>query len=364
MQVKKLLTSVLCLSLAFSMLTACDKKDNTDSGTTTTTTSSVDGIEPVIEPEYEYSFPTFLENKDAISLFSNLIFTSFDSRTASVAVTEQPFENATCEQSFLDNSYYSYVSGNKKGLLDAEGNVVLAANYNEIAMIRPDAFLLTNEQGEEKFAFINENGILTTEQEGKHSWFLSAEPIRINQATDSETNVVSYYIEAANGKVIYDKYWDYLEPASLDTAASASYSAYIGDAYYFIVFDKYYNYRIYEGSYATVEMYAKGQFGSCFVLSIDDFNEISSMIDSFGIASGAKVSPTNPKTDYVKFTFGNTASNKKMVTISADGYVYTEAIDPEDASPYKYFTLVDKLCFKDIMSWIDSELSKEYVKSR
>ncbi len=361
---RKLLAMSLCLSVVLATFTACDSKDSSGSSSTTTTTSSVDGIEPVVEPEYDYSFPEFLEDKDSISLFSNLIYTSFDSRTASVAVTEQPFENATCEQAFLENSYYSYVSGNKKGLLDAEGNVVLAANYTEIAIIRPDAFLLTNEQGEEKYAYISENGILTSEQDGKNGWFTSPEPLKINQATDSETNIVSYYLEAANGKVVYDKYWDYIEPTLLDTAASASFSAYIGDAYYFIIFDKYYNYKIYEGSYATVEVYAKGQYGSCFVLSIDDFNEISSMIDSFGISPDKRVSPTSPQTDYVKFTFGNTASNKKLVTISADGFVYTESMNPEDGTSYKYFSLVDKICFVDIMDWISDELSHEYVRTR
>lgn len=364
MLIKKLLAASLCLSVAVVSLAACDKKDSSENSSTTTTTSSVDGIEPVIEPDYDYSFPTFLEDKDSISLFSNLIYASFDSRTASVTVTEQPFENATCEQAFLGNAYYSYVSGDKKGLLDADGNVAVAANYTEISIVRPDTFLLTNEAGEEKYAFVSENGIITTEPDGKNSWFTSAEPLKISQATDSETNIVSYYLEAANGKVIYDKYWDYIEPTVLDTPSSASFSAYIGDAYYFIVFDKYYNYKIYEGSYATVEVYAKGKYGSCFVLSINDFNEISSMIDSFGISSDSRVSPINQNVDYVKFTFGNTASNKKLVTISADGYVYTESMNPEDGTSYKYFTLVDKMCFADIMSWINDELSGEYVKSR
>lgn len=361
MPFKKLLTAIACMLLVMSALSACDSSGTSSNAETTTTTSSVDGIEPVTEPEYDYSFPEFLANKDAISIFSNLIYSSFDSRAASVSVTQQPFDDVTCEQSFLNNIYYSYISGNKKGLLDAHGNVALAANYTEIVMIRPDTFLLTNEAGEERYAFISENGIITTEPDGKNSWFLNSEPLKINKATDNETNAVSYYLEAANGKVVYDKYWDYLEPTSLDTAASAAYSAYLGDAYYFIVFDKYYNYKIYEGSYATVEVYAKGQYGSCFVLSIDDFNEISSMIDSFGITQSAKASPTNNKTDYVKFTFGNTASNKKLVTISADGFVYTEAMDSEDATAYKYFSLVDEICFTDVMNWIDDELSKEYI---
>lgn len=360
MLIKRVIAAVLCLCVATACLSGCNDKESS-SAQTTTTTSSVDGIEPVVEQEYEYSFPSFLENKDAISLFSNLIYTSFDARASASAVTEQPFENYECEYSFLDGSYYSYKSDNKRGLLDSEGNVILSAGYSEIVMIRPDAFLLTTEAGEEKYAFIGENGIVTTEGDGKNNWFTLAEPLKISQTSDNEASTVSYYLEAANGKVVYDKYWDVLEPVSLDTTGVASYSAYLGDSYYYIVFDKYYNYKIYEGSYAVVEVFVDGKYGSCYVLNIDDFHEISSMIDSFGNISGSRPSPTSEDTDYVKFTFGNTASNKSSVTVSADGFVYTESIDSEDGIYKKYFAIVDKMCFSDIVNWINTELSKEYV---
>ncbi len=352
--------AVVCMS----MLSSCDSENQSSIAETSTPDSTVDGIEPVVEQEYEYAFPEFLTNKDAISLFSNLVYSSFDARNVTAAITEQPFENVQCEMSFLDGTYYSYLSDNKRGLLDAEGNIVVVAAYTEIVMIRPDAFMLVNELGEEKLAFVGENGIINTKENGKNNWFTSAEPLKIVQATNNEDNTVTYFLQAANGKVVYDKYWDYLEPTVLDTPASATYSAYLGDAYYFIVFDKYYNYKIYEGSYATVEVFVDGQYGSCFVLSIGDFNEISSMIDSFGSFSGAKASPQQQNTDYVKFSFANSSSKKKTVTISEDGFVYTEAIDPEDGTSYKYFTLVDKICFTDVIDWINGELSKEYVKTK
>lgn len=347
-----------------SILSSCKNENSSSVAETSTPDSTVDGIEPVIEQEYEYAFPEFLTNKDAISLFSNLVYSSFDARNVTAAITEQPFENIQCEMSFLGGTYYSYLSDNKRGLVDAEGNIVVVAAYTEIVMIRPDAFMLVNELGEEKLAFVGENGIILTEENGKNNWFTSAEPLKIVQSTDNEDNTVTYFLQAANGKVVYDKYWDYLEPTVLDTPASATYSAYLGDAYYFIVFDKYYNYKIYEGSYATVEVFVDGQYGSCFVLSIDDFNEISSMIDSFGSFSGAKASPQLQNTDYVKFSFANSSSKKKTVTISEDGFVYTEAIDPEDGTSYKYFTLVDKICFTDVIDWINGELSKEYAKTK
>ncbi len=360
MFLKRALTAMLCLSLTAAILSGCDKND-TSSTTTTTTTTSVDGISPVVEQEYEYSFPSFLENKDAISLFSNLTYSSFDARSASSPVTEQPFENAECENSFLNGTYYSYKSDNKRGLLDSEGNVLLSAGYSDIVMIRPDTFLLTNEAGDEKYAFVGENGIVTTEEDGKNNWFTLAEPLKISQTSDNEASTVSYYLEAANGKVVYDKYWDVLEPVTLDTAGVASYSAYLGDAHYYIVFDKYYNYKIYEGSYALVEVFVDGKFGSCYILSIEDLNEISSMIDSFGNISGTKPSPTSEDIDYVKFTFGNTPGNKSAITISADGFVYIEAIGSEDGIYKKYFSIVDKMCFSDVINWINSELSKEYT---
>lgn len=356
---KKTLAVLLCWSVCLS-LCACNKSDSSESETVTETTASVDGIEPVTPEKPTYSFPQFLKNNaDSISIYSNVVFNSFDSQTMNATVGEQPFKSVKCDMSFASGAYYRYYSEDKKGLVDAEGNVMLNAGYSQIVMIRPDAFLLTAEDGTESYAFIDENGIITTEGDGKNNWFMSETPLQLLATEATDNQPITYYLEAANGKVVYNKYWDYMESNNLDIPCTASYSAYLGDAYFYIVFDKYYNYKIYEGSYATVEVYAEGSYGSCFILDSDDYAEITSMLDSFGTSSKPKASPTTPNTDYVKFVFGN--AKKSAVTISSDGFCYTEELS-EDGVSYKYFSLLSEQCFADIIKWINTTLSKEYVK--
>lgn len=349
--------AAICLVTALFSLSACKGSGDDDSSAVTTTAPSTDGVPPVVQEQATYSFPQFfVDNKDNISLYSNLVYNSFDSQTANTAVAEQPFASLTCETSFLDGRYYSYITGDKKGIVGADGNIMLSAAYTEISLVRPDTFLLVTDNGSESFAIIEESGVITPVAEGETIWFETETPVQIKSSEDNDNT--TYYLESARGKTVYNTYWDYLEPISLDIASTAAFSAYDDDGYYYIVFDKYYNYKVYEGSYATVEVFVGGQYGNCFILSSEHLNQISTMIDSFGTVSGSVSSPNDPAADYVKFVFGNT---KSEVTISSSGFCYTEEINPEDGMSHKYFTIVDKLCFADVIDWIDKELSQEYV---
>lgn len=362
MEIKRLASLAVCAAVSAGFLCSCSGKGGGEAGVTTTAQGIDDGVEPVVQETPSYSFPSFfIDNKDDISLYSNLIYSSFDSPVMNVALSEaeQKFDSIVCEMSFRDGEYYSYVLDGKRGLVNADGSIMLSASYAEIALVRPDTFLLRDEAGEEKYAYIEESGVVTVDEDGSGSWFTGEQPVQIKITDDTESGTTSYYLESARGRTIYNKYWDYIEPVLLDISSIAAYSAYDGDAYYYIVFDKYYNYKVYEGSYATVELFVDGQYGSCFVLSNEDYNEISSMINSFGATARSVSAPTDPNADYVKFVFGGT---KLTVTLSEDGFCYTEEIGAEDGISRKYFTIVDRLCFSDVVNWIDTKLSQEYVR--
>lgn len=358
---KRALTLALCAACVAcsAQLSACSSQDDSDDSINSTVTSSVDGIEPVETERPEYSFPSFLkDNAENISVFSNVVYNSFDPAQMNVSVEQQPIEAADCDLSFLNGAYYSYISGGNKGIMDAEGKILLSANYTQIAMVRPDTFLLTNPLGEESYAFIDENGMITTDSGSGRNWFELEEPVAIKVSESNESQAGKYYLEAANGRIINNQYWDYVEPTNLSLASAAAYYAVDGDARYYIVFDKYYNYKLYECSYATVEVSISGEYGSCFILDNEDYSEIRSMINSFGVSDKQKSSPTDKACDYVKFNF---ADMRSSYTISSDGFCYTETVSDEGAN-FKYFSIVDPLCFSDIVGWIDSTLSKEYLK--
>ena len=362
MDVKRL--AAVCVMLTAAVFCSCSGKSSDDSSFVTTTAPSTDEVPPVQQETPKYTFPSFfVDDVDNISLYRNLVANSFDSQKMNAAVTEQPFSSMTCETSFLSGTYYSYVSGDKKGIVSADGNIMLSANYTEIVLVRPDTFLLTTDSGAQVYAMIEENGVITPVEEGGYVWFESEDPIQIKLTTEDDdagqTGAQQYYLESARGKIVYSTYWDYIETITLDIPSTAAFSAYLGEQYYYIVFDKYYNYKIYEGSYGTVEVSVGGQTGRCFILSSEHLNEISSMLDSFGAVNGSVSVPGSSSSDYVQFVFGNT--NRSEITISSDGFCYIEEIDPEGMS-HKYFTVVDKLCFSDVVNWIDKELSQEYTE--
>lgn len=345
------------------MTTSCNETTHVADDSTVTVSGIGDGIDSVVPIDITYNFPQFLNDTDDISLFSNLIFNSFDYDTSNVKVTKQPFENLICVTSFLNGEYYSYRDGLKLGIVDKNGQVMLSAGYSEISMVRNDAFLLSRENSDEHiYAFINEKGKVSLDAWNKANWFTMETPIRISQTAENEDGKQLYFLETQNGKVVYDKYWDSLAVASFESAATEAYSGYIDGSFYFVLFDKYYNFKVYEGSYANVEVMIGGKYGSCYILSKKHYDEINTMFDSFGVKDTPRTVSSEKGSDYVKFTFSTKSSLRSSVTISPDGLCYVEATSPEDKKQYKYFNAVDKECFLSVIEWINKNLSEEYTK--
>ena len=59
---------------------------------------------------------------------------------------------------------------------------------------------------------------------------------------------------------------------------------------------------------------------------------------------------------------GLNEKNKQVITISSDGYCFTDNTAVSDSAvDNKYFSYLDKESFVSIVLWIEQVLSKEYV---
>ncbi|MBR1723788.1 MAG: hypothetical protein IJ723_02035, partial [Ruminococcus sp.] len=163
-----------------------------------------------------------------------------------------------------------------------------------------------------------------------------------------------------DGVQIYDTEWvsfERLDPGSLDTQKSceAVYKASAGSASYYITFDKFYNLTIYECEYGFVRMQLRGKQAECYLLDQEHYKDLRTLIGSFGNESrSAKVS-AEAENDYIQVTLGTADDDKETVTISPDGFCFTETADGG-----KYFGVMDPETFTDLVSWIDGTLSTEY----
>ncbi len=362
MYFKKILAAVLCGAVLAAVLTSCQEDESRAASSIGDSTSSgVNSVVPPVEIK-DYSFPEFMEKIDTTDVLSNQVYSSFNRDELVREVEEQPFEGYSCIECYLD-AYYVFEDNGFVGIINELGTVVLEADTYVSAELVSNELVRLNYPERSGMAadYLQISGGYGRLVEYNE---FDSENITISTVYDSEAGTELYELRA-NGEVVYDKIWDSIEEISIEDidtnkAATAVYKASSGGQHYFIVFDNYYNFEVYEGVYGLIRLKVGDVYGECYILDADDYSELDQMIDSFGSESYASVPEGDENLDYIQIVFGLSAQDRVQVTISADGYCFTDNLTHNRQPTNKYFSVLSRETFIDLVNWVDSTLSQEY----
>lgn len=313
-----------------------------------------------------YSFPEFLENTDKLDRFGRLIYDSFDKRPAEVTDETETPEGYYCDQSYLDGKLFRFWNGSQCGLTDQTGSVILEDNYSSVEMVRSDLFRLTGTDGSISLAKVDASGNVTLADDGSCDWVfqknqLSIEQIAVNEQENGQDKPegTKYALVTPDKANVYNTYFDSIAvfpEDKLDVDCEYSFSAHAGGSYFIILFDKYYNYTVYEGSYGSVEVSVDGKKGACDVFSHDHFMQLSSLTASFSYTSSEEV--PDKEGDYVLVTFGSDENVTAYAKFFNDGYCEITSFTEGNTGKAEY--KVSAEAFADLVDWVDKMLSSEF----
>ncbi|SEK19093.1 hypothetical protein SAMN05216469_10119 [Ruminococcus albus] len=326
----------------------------------------------------DYKFPEFLNDIKQPDSLSRPVYVSFALSEYVSEVTEQPFEGYECSQ-MIENSLYVFSEGKYKGLLNIKGRVVLKADtYTSISLCSPGTLMLSRDKelnAPDEYMAFNIYGTvravstpefkpdnISIEEETKYK------PVASNE---DEARYKAYNLTMGDGITVGEGSayvdWDKIESVSAQSInTSRPYNAYYrvqkGEEIYYICFDRFYNYTIYNGAYGFVRMKVGEGYGGCYILDHEDYSELNKLIESFGESGPVKSPSKDTGLDYVQIETGYGTDDIVTMTISADGYCFTEHLGSGDQQPQKYFTILDKESFVSLVKWVDQVLSEEYKK--
>lgn len=371
------ITIALCCAAGTLSLSACTVGESSSSGGKVTTSAAETENKPEKVEIKSYEFPEFLNDIKQPDMLANPVYSSFKTSDHVKEVEEQPFDDYTCT-AVIDDVLYVYQSGKYKGLLSLSGNEIIEADtYAEITAVSDGLLVLSRNKelnAPDEYAYFNENGTVTMADDFSYD---SANVI-INEkisydnegASDGKnTEKKTSEIILPGGRKITDGgdlgEWDSVEEVKIDSVDttkvfSGYYKAVKDNDYYFICLDRYYNYTIYNGAYAFVRLKVGSVYGECYILSGGDYRELTKMIKSFGSSNAVKTPSKDPALDFIQIEFGYNGDDKKIITISADGFCFTDNTAAKDQTVNKYFTKLDKESFVSLVQWVDQVLSKEY----
>lgn len=368
------IAAVMCFAL-----TACEKKNEpADSSSSSGKASDVSSVSdnsasPSKVILKDYKFPPFLATLEDPDILSREVYQSFSKKKTEVAVKQQPFADCTCI-SMIAEKIYTYSEGKYMGVLSADGKTLLKADkYNRITAVSDDIIMCTfveNDKDSSELYRVYENGTVSKIEKKD----LSADHIAVSEFSEVDQNTgetfKKQYIQTANGKNVEfpegNYLWDTAEktdPQKIRTGKTyrSYYKVSRNGASYYICFDEYQNYVIYEAAYAKIRLKVGNVSGECYVQSFDDYTELSRMVKSFGKAEAATTPDSNETLDYIQITFGLNSPDQQEITVSSDGWCLVDNITHTNQPDNKYFACYDKDSFVSLVLWVDEVISKEYA---
>lgn len=376
---KKKLTALIC-ACALVMCTAACSKESTPSATVQTTTTAADSKPSAGKVELKsYEFPEFLGDIKSPDMLANPVFSSFDAKNYVTEPEKQPFEDYECT-ALIGDTLYVYKSDRFVGLLNKSGDVVLEADTYASITAGSDGFLVLSRDKElnspDDHAYFDTAGNVTMSDKyefNADSIFIREKQVTVPAGTGgaSDTSKMVYEFVLPDGTAVSDDSglgeFDSIEPVKIDDidttkVFSAYYKAVKDGAHYFVCFDKYYNFTIYNGAYGYIRLKVGEDYGECYILNGNDYTELNRMLESFGDSGSAKAPGSDQGMDFIQIELGYNSADRKQVTISADGYCLTDFLTANEQPMNKYFSRLDKESFVSLVQWVDQVLSLEYTE--
>lgn len=346
-----------CMLLACFMLAGCSSDEGSrgeNEGLAVVDNGS--GRYSVSTPHYE--FPEFMTELSDVDILSNVNTKSFDASMVT-EVTDQPFEGYSCTYSYP--GLYIFEKNGFVGLIDSDGNTVLEADtfakaeFASPTLIR--LYLYDFDGSDYVYADISDKTDPVIIDDYK---FRSAS-IKTVERKQEDSDRVLVYIEA-NGSQVGSTGFDSAAQKDItelpeNSGAVKAYTVTKDGAYYIITFDEFYNYTIYEGTYASINLKLDDKAGSCYIMSYEDTNEAKTLIDSFTKYENT-VAEEN-EGDYISFDFGLYGEDDYFVTVYSTGVYIAQG--RKNGVQFYESARVDARCFADLVRWTESVVSKEYV---
>ena len=377
MRFSKATALVTAAALVFAMCGCSGKTGSEDGVNTTVSTKEPKAVPDKVELK-NYKFPEFLNDIKQADVLSSPVYVSFAAGDYITDITEQPFEGYDCSQ-MIGNSIYVFNVGKFKGLLDTSGKVLVEADtYTSVSLCRAGVLVMSRDKelnAPDEYMSFNGLGIVTPIEPPafKQENISIEQDMRYRQPSDEESE--NYYkvsnIVLNDGSIVGEgtSYcdWEKVEAVSaqsLNTSRpyNAFYRAEKNGEYYYICFDRLYNYTIYNGAYGYVRLKVGEGYGECYILDHDDYSELVKLIDSFGETSSVKSPSKDEGLDFIQIESGYGTGDIVTMTISADGYCLTDHAVSGDQQVHKYFSILDKESFVSLVKWVDQVLSSEYVR--
>lgn len=305
-----------------------------------------------------YEFPEFLNRIGETDILSNVNTKSFDASMVT-EVSEQPFEGYDCK--YFYPGFYIYESGGFEGVLDSDGNVVLNADtFSRVEFVSPTLirlYLYDFDSSNFVYADISDKNAPQIIDNYK---FRSAD-IKTAERKQEDSDRVLVYLEVKGvqvGSFGFDSAQQKdISELPADSGAVKAYTVTKDGAYYIITFDEFYNYTIYEGTYASININIAGQSGSCYIMSYEDTIEAKTLTDSF--AKSENTAQATEQDDYISFDFGLYGEDDYLVTVYSSGAYISQGV--KGGVEFYESANVDTRCFVDLVRWTDSVVSKEYT---
>ncbi len=308
-----------------------------------------------------YKYPEFLNKYCDSDMLAKPVYTSFDAAAILVEPKDQPFSDYKCTACFND-IYYIYTDDSHYGLLDQSGNVLLdAANIKNISAVSPCILQLKYESGETAYFQADANGAQLVDIGDFDSSRITFAPQAADESSGSDTK--STYIMQLDGAPIYDTVWTSAKPADKSEIKTsrkfeAAYKAVSAAGTYYITFDKYYNFCVYEAAYGFVSLKIGGEYGESYIFGSKDYSELETLIASFGRENSANTPTKDDNADYIQFTLGLQNGQPRTMTLSSDGYCFTDFQLDKDGGGNKYFSVLSRETFVDLVNWVNVTLNK------
>ena len=245
--------SVLALAVALTLCSCSGTGGSNDDGVgLAVVDNGGQSFAPNVHP---YSYPEFLSKIDTTETLSNVSYRSFDPSFVS-EVTTQPFEGKECIASC--SGHYIYKSGNFVGVLDSSGNTILEADTFARAEFVSGTilrmYLYDFEGSDYIYADISDKQNVRLID----NYAFKSSNIRISERRVEDSDRVLMYL-ISNGTAVTQTGYDSISqkdiselPASV--GCKKAYTVTKDGAYYIITFDEFYNYTIFEDTYAKIDL--------------------------------------------------------------------------------------------------------------
>ena len=370
---RKITLALITCAVFIACTTGCDKsKGDTKTTASVTTTQSANVTSGKVQLK-SYNFPEFLNDIKIPDELSRKVYSSFDETKFVTEVTKQPFSDMEC-LSCIDGMFYTFKEGKYMGLADINGEILVEPDtYTSIEVGSSGILVLSYDKEmntQDVFAIYGTDGSIKKLE--NYSFDENSFAVTENLVTDenkSEKEIKQYTL-SVNGTLVADAngntQWDSLKEVDMaDINTTQVYKKYYkaskNGVYYYICFDRLYNYTIYEGAYAHIKLKVGESEGECYVLNYDDYSELNKIITSFGYNKNVSSPSKDKALDYIQITMGINEPSQVVFTISSDGYCLTDNISNESGIENKYFSCLDKESFVSLVLWAEQVLSLEYT---